>query len=113
MHKSLKIAELNDDFRKNFFRDKVNKIVMTEGISTLADQGMGYHILKKVRDFDTFDEGDDPYGEHDFGAFELDSGHRIFWKIDYYDKTMTMGSPDPTDPNVTIRVLTIMLAEEY
>jgi hypothetical protein len=24
---------------------------------------------------------DDPYGEHDFGAFDH-NGHRIFWKID-------------------------------
>ena len=47
-----------------------------------------------------------PNEEHDFGSFEAD-GHKIFFKIDYYD------SPDPSDPAVTNRVITIMLAEEY
>ena len=28
-------------------------------------------ILNKVRTFKDFNEGDDPYGEHDFGAFDL------------------------------------------
>ena len=50
--------------------------------------------------------------KHDFGAFDAD-GHRIFFKIDYYDKTLTYHSPDPSDPSVTERVITIMLAEEY
>ena len=54
----------------------------------------------------------DPYEEHDFGSFEAD-GHKIFFKIDYYHSTLTVHSPDPSDPAVTNRVITIMLAEEY
>jgi len=44
----------------------------------------------------------DPYEEHDFGAFDVD-GHTIFFKIDYYDPTLTYGSNDPADPTVTHR----------
>jgi Protein of unknown function (DUF3768) len=40
-----------------------------------------------------------------FGAFPL---HRI-----YYDKNLSCHSPDPADPSVTERVITIMLAKEY
>ena len=54
----------------------------------------------------------DPEGEHDFGAFEH-GGARFFWKIDYYTPDMEHGSEDPADPSQTLRVLTIMLAEEY
>ena len=45
-------------------------------------------------------------------AFDTD-GERIFFKIDYYDSTLTVHSPDPSDPAVTKRVITIMLAAEY
>ena len=54
----------------------------------------------------------DPYEEHDFGSFEAD-GHMIMFKIDYLDQALTYHSPDPADPAVTQRVITIMLAEEY
>ena len=53
-----------------------------------------------------------PYGEHDFGSVDLNGG-RYFWKIDYYDNDLTAHSPDPADPDVTRRVLTIMCAGEY
>ncbi|MEQ8399699.1 MAG: DUF3768 domain-containing protein [Roseitalea porphyridii] len=50
--------------------------------------------------------------EHDFGALMVE-GERLFFKIDYYDSTLTMGSSDPADPAVTCRVMTVMLASEY
>jgi len=69
-------------------------------------------IVKTIAIYDDFCHANDPHEEHDFGSFEVD-GHTIFFKIDYYDKTLTMHSPDATDPAVTERVITIMLAEEY
>jgi hypothetical protein len=66
----------------------------------------------EVATFSAFNEDNDPYGEHDFGSFELCS-RKFFWKIDYYDKELRCGSEDPADPEKTTRVLTLMLAEEY
>jgi hypothetical protein len=37
----------------------------------------------------------------------------IFFKIDHYDRQLSAHSPDPADPDVTRRVITIMLAEQY
>jgi len=62
--------------------------------------------------FDDFNADNDPHGEHDFGSFELE-GEKLFSKIDYYDLAGEFGSEDPTDPKKTLRVLTVMLAEEY
>lgn len=88
------------------------RLVQTEGISALPEQDQS-RIREKVELFDAFtNDTNDPYQEHDFGAFD-DFGRRIFWKIDYYDSDLKYGSENPADPNVTTRVLTIMLAEEY
>ena len=69
-------------------------------------------IVKTVAVYDDFRQANDPYEEHDFGAFEA-HGQVIFFKIDYFDKALTYHSPDPSNPSVTERVITIMLAEEY
>ena len=68
--------------------------------------------LAEVESFNVFIEDNDPHGEHDFGSFEIE-GHKLFFKIDYFDKDMGYGSEDPSDPSQTARVLTLMLAEEY
>jgi len=67
----------------------------------------------RVRSFAQFDQDNDPWQEHDFGAFIVDS-ENIFWKIDYYGLDMESGSPDPSSPSITRRVLTVgLLSSEY
>jgi len=105
-----RIRVLNDAFRKTFDRLK-GLPVLTAGVASLPSDVLA-KAIRNVTTFDAFDEDNDPYGEHDFGAFEL-AGERFFWKIEYYDQSMEYGSEDPADPTKTTRVLTIMLAEEY
>lgn len=102
------VRGLNDGFRQTFAGGTV---MLTAGVREL-DAAIQCAVLDAVRTFDTFGPEDDPYGEHDFGAVEQE-GERYFWKIDYYDRDLTCGSPDPADPTVTSRVLMIMRADEY
>ena len=110
------IRNLNDTFRKSEpFEAQVKGLgrwVMTSGVSSLISQGGGQELVRKVQTFNDFTEANDPYGEHDFFAFEF-MGKKLFGKIDYYDKSMEYGSEDPADQSKTMRVLTIMLASEY
>jgi hypothetical protein len=69
-------------------------------------------IIDRVQSFNVFTEDNDPYGEHDFGCFDL-ADYTIAWKIDYYDPEYQFHSPNPADPAKTRRVLTILLTEEY
>lgn len=62
--------------------------------------------------FTDFSEDNDPYGEHDFGAFVL-FGQRLLWKIDYYHPDHDAHAPVPSDIELCRRILTVMLAEEY
>ena len=106
--KTARIRALNDKLRQNF-ADGV--AVMTPGIAALGPEAVE-RIVKTIAVFDDFCHANDPHEEHDFGCFEAD-GHRIFFKIDYYDESLSHHSSDPADPSVTKRVITIMLAEEY
>lgn len=107
--KTARIRELNDLCRTAM--GVGGKVYMTQGVAALpaADRSA---IREKVERFDDFTPDNDPYGEHDFGSFEQ-AGEKIFWKIDYYDRALGMGSDDPADASKTTRVLTIMLADEY
>src|SRR5271170_592462 len=116
-----KIAELNDRFRKSTISIDPVAISLGEKFMTSGIRDLGLvatvQIAERLAAFDSFTEDNDPHGEHDFGNFEH-QGHKIFWKIDYYDRASfgtgrDMGSEDPSDPAQTLRVLTIMLASEY
>lgn len=117
--RATQIAALNDLFRSSCFipsfgpRPVPGHVVCTSGIAALPPETQ-ICIWAEVSRFDCFTEDNDPHGEHDFGAFEVEGIGKIFWKIDYYaDKSCTFGSEDPSDISQCFRVLTIMLASEY
>ena len=105
---SSKIRFLNDNHRLQM---PPGQVFLTQGIAAL-DDALKAKIFQVVRLFNDFTEDNNPHGEHDFGSFDLE-GHKVFWKIDCYDLTMEFGSEKPWRPDLTKRVLTIMLAEEY
>jgi hypothetical protein len=108
--KTEQIRALNDRLRQHLSVNDGTAII-TVGVAALGNEAVA-RIFKTIAVYDDFCRDNDPYEEHDFGAFEAD-GHVIFFKIDYYDTTLTCHSTDRADPNVTHRVITIMLAEEY
>lgn len=111
-------GRLNDDCRwargdRSNFRH-----MMTIGVRALLDDDRGdprIAILRQaqlqaaIRNYG-FKPGDGP--ERDFGALSF-LDHKLFFKIDAYDRDLEYGSPDPADAGVTVRVMTIMLASEY
>ncbi len=103
------VRRLNDEFR--CFGIGNGSVMLTAGIHETGPKFV-QEVVASVQAFNTFTRDNDPYDEHDFGAFDI-GGERLFFKIDYYDLDLQGHSPDATDPAVTHRVLTIMLASEY
>jgi hypothetical protein len=107
-----RIRELNDAFRRNpHLLGRFGQLLVTQGV---AARGIEFvdRAARAVREYETFTKDNDPFGEHDFGAFEID-GEKLFWTNDCYDNDLNYGSPNAANPSVTRRVLTIMLAAEY
>src|SRR6202140_3484734 len=105
--RTARIRALNDELRHNL---AAGVAVMTPGVAALGQEAVD-RIVKTIAVFDDFCHANDPYEEHDFGSFEAE-GHTIFFKIDYFDPTLTLHSNDPSDSAITKGVITIMLAEE-
>jgi hypothetical protein len=114
------IAKLNDEFRKDWSKGKV---IFTTGVESMLSKYMKESRVKLkvtpvttlyniIREFNNFDEGNDPYYERDFGKITFNN-NSLYFKIDYYDKSLKYGSQDPADGTLTKRVMTIMLIEEY
>lgn len=104
----VKIRKLNDLLRCQGIGGRT---LITSGVQCLEeDETQG--LLKVVTEFTDFSSYNDPYFEHDCATVTyLDQTY--VWKIDYYDKSLNFGSPDPSNSNITERVLTIMRADEY
>jgi hypothetical protein len=103
-----RIRLLNDQLRKNL---SGGGAIITLGIAALGAEAVE-RLVKTIAVFDEFCHANDPHEEHDFGSFKFDEVDVIF-KIDYYDRSLNFHSPDPADPSVTTRVITLMRADEY
>ena len=103
-----RIRALNDKLRRT---GTGGRVVLTAGIAALPPEAMAA-VLLAVQVFDAFTPDNDPHEEHEFALIEA-AGERVMFKIDYYDRALSMHSPDAADPAVTVRVLTIMFSSEY
>ncbi|CAH0497228.1 DUF3768 domain-containing protein [Novosphingobium sp. CECT 9465] len=102
------IARLNDHLRKT---GTGGSVMSTQNLRRVT--GFDATVLAAaLANYGGFDADNDPHGERDFGDLTL-WGYDLIWKIDYYDKSLTYGSHDPANPNVTRRVLTVMLASDW
>lgn len=122
--RSQKIAALNDQLRASLMGAAAphpRQTVMVAGVLAPELQDMTGHartlketaILKAISE-QSFEEGNDPYGERDYGSFEIaGEPERLYWKVDYYDHALTEHSPDATNPAVTHYVLTIAYLRDY
>ena len=103
-----RIRALNDELRRTGAGGKtyLTRNLIEKGAEFVAK------ATAAVRDFDDFTNDNDPWQEHDCATLDVD-GETVMFKIDCYDLDMEHGSPDPADPRLTTRVLTIMLASDY
>jgi hypothetical protein len=107
--RTTEVRKLNDLLRCHWIG---GEIVISGEVSELLEPMALGDLLYAMGQFDSFSSDNDPHGEHDLGALEM-FGHKFFWTIDYYNVSLDGYSPDPADPNLTYRVLTLRLASEY
>lgn len=103
-----RICALNDQLRRLHIG---GRIMITAGVVAEGETFLATALLM-IAAFDDFSDTNDPYGEHDFGAVTV-GRERVFWKIDYYDQSLTSAAVDPAQTEGCVRVLTVMKAEEY
>lgn len=106
LKRSKKIRIENDKLRRSL-GPALGKIYLT---SAVANSEFKSEILFAVSNFRKFQDSNDPYGEHDFAFIKINSNIRVFFKIDYYDLSLSHGA----DPYVQrhIKVLTIGFNDE-
>lgn len=103
-----RVRLLNDQLRRT---GAGGQVLITRGVQALGPDRLAA-VVQAVRVFDDFNANNDPYGEHDFAVLRVE-GVEVIFKVDYYDLDMDSMSPDPSDPAVTRRVMTILLPAEY
>jgi len=103
-----RVRALNDELRQHLLGGGA---VMTPSIAALGPEAVA-RLVQVISVYDDFNPRNDPWDERDMGFVQLDD-LKIIWKINYFDKSLTHHSPDPADPSVTERIITLMRADEY
>ncbi len=98
-----KIIELNDQLRTSF---RGGRVQMTPAVYALDPQLRG-RALSVLSRYSKFGEDD----EHDHGIF-IFAGYSFEWHIEYRASHGGGRSPDPADPNQTLRVLTLYVTDD-
>jgi len=103
MDRSHKIVALNDQFRTTF---KGGRVQMTHSVYELDDRlrGRALSVLARYNKFH-------PDSEHNCGVF-IFAGFAFEWRIEYRSKDGLGRSPDPADPEKTLRVLTLYAIDD-
>ena len=93
-----KIIELNDQFRATF---KGGRVQMSRSVYELEPRlrARALWVLSKYKKF-----ADD--SAHDWGTF-IFGGYAFEWRIEYRSAVGPGLSPDPVNPDLTFRVLTL------
>ena len=110
-----RIAALNDRARHGL--DRTAKLVITRiCLATIAGDGSALaELAAQARIFAALREWRPPEGdrsERDLGYLQID-GHKLMFKVDYYAPDLKWDCEDPSDPQETIRVITVMLPSDY
>lgn len=111
------IAAQNDAFRHSILGTTPvtdapqGQFVMTRGVAALGPDAQ-LELTRRVAAFDVFTADSDPQGWHEMGVIEFEDT-TVWFKIDLYDTDYQFGSPEPSDPEQTRRVLTLLLPSEY
>lgn len=98
-----KIVQLNDELRKTF---RGGRVQMTAAVYTLDPQLRGRALWAMAR-YNRFAND----SEHDWGVM-IFAGYSFEWHIEYRATNGAGLSPDPADPDKTLRVLTLYIAED-
>jgi hypothetical protein len=103
MARRAKIIALNDQLRTTF---RGGRVQMTKSVYELDDRLRG-RALSVLARYDKFHSE----SEHDWGTF-IFAGFSFEWRIEYRSKDGMGTSPDPADPDKTLRVLTLYAIDD-
>jgi hypothetical protein len=103
MDRRAEIIALNDRLRTSF---KGGRVQITKSVYELDDRLRG-RALSVLARYDKFH----PESERDWGTF-IFAGFSFEWRIEYRSKEGAGISPDPTDPDKTLRVLTLYAIDD-